>query len=162
MKEEIVPAYDMPETIRKLFHEYTDMLVSNDANFEEYLKIQNYDAEVEHLNDKYGQPDGRLYLLVVDGSAAGCIGLRKIDDAACEMKRLYVKPEFRGHHFAEHLVTKIIGDAKTIGYQKMLLDTLPFLQNAIRLYKKLGFYEIESYNNSPLDDTIFMRLDLKQ
>ena len=159
MKEEIIPAYDMTETIKELFKEYVDMLVSNDANFEKYLEIQNYDEELEHLDEKYGLPNGRLYLLVVDGKPAGCIGLRKIDERACEMKRLYVKPEFRGHHFAEHLVAKIIWDAKNIGYQMMLLDTLPFLQSAIHLYKKMGFCEIASYNNSPLDDSIFMRLD---
>ena len=72
----------MPEAIKNLFNEYIKMLVSNDVNFEKYLKIQNYDAELEHLNDKYGPPNGRLYLLCVNGKAAGCIGLRKLNNDA--------------------------------------------------------------------------------
>ena len=76
------------------------------------------------------------------------------------MKRLYVKPEFRGKKIANKLVEKIIDDSKEIGYKVMLLDTFPFLEGAIKLYKKFGFYEIESYNNSPMDDCIYMRLDL--
>lgn len=162
MKEEILPAYDRTEEIKSLFSEYTQMLMANDADFEQYLQIQNYAAELEHLNDKYGMPDGRLYLLCVNGKPAGCIGLRKIDHVACEMKRLYVTPAFRGHHFAEHLVVKIIEDAKEIGYQTILLDTLPFLQSAIHLYQKLGFFETAPYNDSPLERTIFMRLDLNR
>jgi ribosomal protein S18 acetylase RimI-like enzyme len=160
MTEEIVPAYDRPEAIQKLFGEYTKLLISNDAHMGEYLKLQKYDTELEHLDEKYGPPSGRLYLLLSDGKEAGCAGLRKLDDAACELKRLYVVPEFRGHHFAEHLVTTLLGDARKIGYQRVLLDTMPFLRSAIHLYRKLGFYEIASYNNSPLEDTIFMRLDL--
>jgi ribosomal protein S18 acetylase RimI-like enzyme len=78
----------------------------------------------------------------------------------CEMKRLYVKPEFRGNGIAKILAERIISDAKSIGYSSMLLDTLPFLQTAISMYRKMGFYEIECYNDSPLDDTIYMKLDL--
>ena len=78
------------------------------------------------------------------------------------MKRLYIKPEFRGHKIASQLIKTIIEDAKSIGYQTMLLDTLPFLQGSIHLYKKIGFYEIESYNNSPLDTSIYMKLDLNK
>ena len=91
---------------------------------------------------------------------AGCIGLRKIDDFNCEMKRLYVRPYFRGKHIGDYLVRKIIDDAKKIGYKHMLLDTLPFLKNAIHMYKKYGFYEISCYNDSPLETTVYMKLDL--
>ena len=91
---------------------------------------------------------------------AGCIGLRKINDARCEMKRLYVRPEFRVKCIGSMLIQKIIEDAKEIGYQHMLLDTLPFLESAVHMYKKWGFYEIESYNDSPMETSIYMRLDL--
>lgn len=91
---------------------------------------------------------------------AGCIGLRKIDDQTCEMKRLYIRPEFRGKKLGNVLVEKIIADAREIGYSYMLLDTLPFLQSAIHIYKKFGFYEIESYNDSPMAASIYMKLDL--
>ena len=105
-------------------------------------------------------PDGRLYLIYCDEKLAGCIGLRKIDDQICEMKRLYIRPEFRGKKLSSILVEKVIEDAKKIGYSYMLLETLPFLQSAVHIYKKFGFYEIESYNNSPMDTSIYMKLDL--
>ncbi|MBE6969300.1 MAG: GNAT family N-acetyltransferase [Ruminococcaceae bacterium] len=157
---EIVPAYAYKEEVRALFAEYTKMLVEGDPAFQEYLNIQNYDEEIAHLEYKYGEPAGRLYLARWDDAVAGCIGLRRIDEKNCEMKRLYVYPAFRGKHIAEALTTRIIADARAIGYKAMLLDTLPFLQGALRLYKKLGFYEIESYNNSPMDTSIYMKLDL--
>ena len=146
----MVYAYNHTEEVSQLFTEYTDMLIENDSSFQKYLDIQNYSDEMEHLESKYGLPEGRLYLVYCDEELAGCIGLRKIDNQNCEMKRLYVRPKFR----------KIIDDAKKIGYSHMLLDTLPFLKSAIHMYKKYGFYEIDSYNDSPMDTSIYMKLDL--
>ncbi len=160
MDIKITPAYGEREEISILFSEYTDMLTANDESFKKYLDIQHYDEEISHLESKYGMPDGRLYLIHCDRKLAGCIGLRKIDNQSCEMKRLYVRPEFRGKKLGNILVEKIIADAREIGYSYMLLDTLPFLQSAICMYKKFGFYEIESYNNSPMDTSIYMKLDL--
>ncbi|MGN1170723.1 MAG: GNAT family N-acetyltransferase [Lachnospiraceae bacterium] len=157
---EIVPACDKPQEIGVLFSEYTDMLVAGDSTFREYLAIQHYDQELEHLEIKYGEPYGRLYAAYCDGELAGCIGLRKIDEQNCEMKRLYVRPKFRGKQIGNQLIEKIIEDAKAIGYSYMLLDTLPFLESAIHMYRKCGFYEIECYNDSPMDTSIYMRLDL--
>lgn len=76
------------------------------------------------------------------------------------MKRLYVRPAYRGSHIGSLLVQKVLTDAKEAGYRFMLLDTLPFLQDAIRMYKKYGFYEIPRYNDSPMDSSIYMRLEL--
>lgn len=160
MSIKIVPAYEQKEDVSVLFSEYTKMLIENDESFKKYLDIQNYDKEINHLEMKYGMPDGRLYLIYCDEKLAGCIGLRKIDDQNCEMKRLYIRPEFRGKKLSSILVEKVIEDAKKIGYSYMLLDTLPFLQSAVHIYKKFGFYEIESYNNSPMDTSIYMKLDL--
>lgn len=160
MNIKIEPAYNHHDEINILFSEYTNMLIAGDSSFKKYLDIQNYDEEVKHLETKYGMPKRRLYLIYCDNELAGCIGLRKIDDQNCEMKRLYVRPQFRGKKLGNILVEKIISDAKEIGYSYMLLDTLPFLQNAINMYKKYGFYEIESYNNSPMDTSIYMKLDL--
>ncbi len=157
---EIVPAYAHPKDVAALFSEYTDMLIAGNGAFQQYLDIQHYEKEVEHLERKYGMPDGRLYLAYWDGAPAGCIGLRKIDGERCEMKRLYVRPEFRGKGIGDQLVQRVIEDAKVIGYSCMLLDTLPFLEGALHMYRKCGFYEIESYNDSPIDSSIFMRLDL--
>lgn len=160
MNLKIIPAYSYPQEISILFSEYTNMLVSEDPSFKEYLNIQNYEEEVKHLETKYGMPEGRLYLAYYDEQLAGCIGLRKIDDENCEMKRLYVRPEFRGKQIGDQLIKKVIEDSQTIGYSHMLLDTLPFLTNAIHMYKKFGFYEIESYNNCPMESLIYMKLDL--
>lgn len=160
MDIKIISAYEQREEVSILFSEYTNMLIENDESFKEYLDIQNYDEELRHLETKYGLPDGRLYLIYCDEKLAGCIGLRKIDNQTCEMKRLYIRPEFRGKKLGSILVEKIITDAREIGYSYMLLDTLPFLQKAIHMYKKFGFYEIESYNDSPMDTSIYMKLDL--
>lgn len=161
-KLQVVAAYDRPEEVGELFKEYTDMLIEGDSTFREYLDIQNYDQELEHLEWKYGMPEGRLYLVYYDGKLAGCIGLRKLDEARCELKRLYVRPAFRGKKIGEKLMDMILKDARSIGYSAMLLDTLPFLKSALKLYQGLGFYEIPSYNDSPLDTTIYMKLDLNE
>ena len=156
----LVYAYPYKEEIKGLFSEYTNMLIEGDPKFKEYLEIQNYDAELENLEDKYGLPYGRLYLVYWNKALAGCIGLRKIDNSTCELKRLYIKPEFRKKGIGDFLVKKIIADAKEIGYTKMRLDTLPFLKGAERLYRRNGFYDIPCYNNSPMDNSIYMQLDL--
>ena len=157
----IIPAYDHPQETAALFSEYTDMLVAGDSSFQKYLAIQHYDEELAHPETKYGLPGGRLYLAYCDREPAGCVGLRKIDDKNCEMKRLYVRPRFREQGIGERLVRTIIADAGKIGYSRMLLDTLPFLESALRMYRKFGFYEIESYNDNPVSSSIFMRLDLQ-
>ena len=155
-----VYGYEHKEEIKTLFGEYTNMLVENESGFKDYLKIQNYDEELEHLESKYGLPYGRLYLVYCDGEPAGCIAFRKIDEWNCEMKRLYIRPSFRGQHIGKYLVNKIIEDAKEIGYKYMLLDTFPFLKTAIHIYEGCGFYEISSYNNSPMNNLVYMKLDL--
>lgn len=160
MNTEIIPAYRHKEEIRALFSEYTSMLTANDPSIQGYLAIQNYEEELSHLEEKYGPPSGRLYLACCGREAAGCIGLKKIDDQNCEMKRFYVRPQFRGRKLGVQLMQKIIMDAREIGYSHMLLDTLPFLEDAIRMYKKSGFYTIDRYNDSPVSTSIYMRLDL--
>lgn len=160
MSIKLVEGYGFKDEIKTLFTEYTEYLVENDSKFKEYLEVQKYDDEIEHLEDKYGMPWGRLYLVFYENQVAGCIALRKIDDEKCEMKRLYVRPEFRNKGIARMLTEKIVSDAKEIGYSSMLLDTLPFLQTALKMYKQMGFYEIECYNNSPMDNSIYFKLDL--
>ncbi len=160
MKIELVEAYSHKKEVKALFSEYTDMLIEYDNDFREYLNKQHYDDELENLESKYGLPYGRLYLAFCDNELAGCIALRKIDDKNCEMKRLYVKTEFRRKNIGNILINQIIEDAKYIGYKHILLDTFPFLEVAIKLYKKLGFYEIDSYNNNPMDNLIYLKYDL--
>ena len=157
----ITSAYDRIEDIRSLFSEYTDMLVSINPEFHLYLDIQHYDDEKENPSLKYALPDGRLYLDISDdGIARGCIALRKLSDGKGEVKRLYVRPEYRGKGIATALVERIIEDARNIGYKELYLDTLPELESAVRLYKSFGFEETGQYNDSPVDKTIFMKLSL--
>ena len=157
----ITSAYDRIEDIRSLFSEYTDMLVSINPEFHLYLDIQHYDDEKENPSLKYALPDGRLYLDISDdGIARGCIALRKLSDGKGEVKRLYVRPEYRGKGIATALVERIIEDARNIGYKELYLDTLPELESAVRLYKLFGFEETGQYNDSPVDKTIFMKLSL--
>ena len=157
----IISAYDRIEDIRSLFSEYTNMLVSINPEFHLYLEIQHYDDEKENPSLKYALPDGRLYLDISDdGIARGCIALRKLSDGKGEVKRLYVRPEYRGNGIATALVERIIEDARNIGYKELYLDTLPELESAVRLYKSFGFEETGQYNDSPVDKTIFMKLSL--
>ena len=157
----IISAYDRIEDIRSLFSEYTDMLVSINPEFHLYLEIQHYDDEKENPSLKYALPEGRLYVDISDdGIARGCIALRKLSDGKGEVKRLYVRPEYRGNGIATALVERIIEDARNIGYKELYLDTLPELESAVRLYKSFGFEETGQYNDSPVDKTIFMKLSL--
>ena len=157
----IEPAYGALDEIRRLFAAYTAMLVDCDPAFQRYLDIQHYDDEVRDPTAKYGPPDGRLYLArVADGTAAGCVALRRLDGARCEMKRLYVRPEHRGRGIARRLIRQITDDARQLGYRHLLLDTLPALEEAVRLYRRLDFSEIPCYNDSPVESTLFFQLDL--
>lgn len=160
MQLELLPGCEYPQAIGALFAEYTDMLVREDPAFASYLELQHYDQEVAHLEQKYGPPGGALYLARADGQDAGCIGLRRLDERRCEMKRLYVRPAFRGHGIAHTLVETILADARALGYRQMFLDTLPFLDTAIAMYRRFGFIDIPRYNDSPLDNTVYLRLDL--
>lgn len=157
---ELVLGYDFPEEIRSLFTEYTTMLVEMEPAFQEYLDIQHYDDEVLDVTVKYGLPHGRLYLARIGKEIVGCIALRRLNDSECELKRLYVRPAWRRQGIAARLIDQIFSDARSIGYKRILLDTLPGLTVAIAMYRDLGFQDIPRYNNSPLDDTVFLGLDL--
>ena len=157
---EIVPAYEHGEQIAELFSEYTQMLKDNDPKMESYLELQRYDDELADLHHKYGEPDGRLYIAYLGEKSAGCVGMKRQDERSCELKRLYVRPEYRGRGLARYLTELILGEAKKAGYERVLLDTLSFLGEAQALYKSIGFYEIPKYLESPMEDAIYMRYDL--
>lgn len=108
MNIEIVLAYEHTQEINALFSEYTNMLITNDSSFQNYLDIQHYEEEINHLEEKYGMPSGRLYLAYYNREIAGCIGLKNMDKKNCEMKRLYVRPQFRGKNIGKLLIQKII------------------------------------------------------
>ena len=160
MTVQIVPGFERPDQVRELFTEYTKLIIDQDSRYREFLVMQNYEDELLHPERKYRPPYGRLYLAYCDQALAGCIALRQLDETRCEMKRLYVRPRFRKQHIGSILVRQIIADAKAIGYQQLLLDTFPFLDVAVRMYEKLGFRYIPKYNDSPMDSTLYMQLDL--
>jgi GNAT superfamily N-acetyltransferase len=133
--------------------------------YEKWLNVslcfQGFEEEVATLPGKYTPPDGRLYIVKSNETYLGCIGLRKIEEGICEMKRLYLKSEVRGKGIGNALIAKIIQDAKIIGYKKMRLDTIKEkMPKAVEIYTKYGFVEIKPYYHNPNPHTLFMELDL--
>lgn len=163
MSFEILPAYEMQDEVLVLFKDYTDYLVENDRKFADYLEIQNYDEELKDLTVKYGKPYGSLYIAKEDGVPVGCIAMKKHEgeENTGELKRLYVRPEHRGKGYARKLSEKIVEDAVAVGYDRLYLDTLPFLKAAQKLYESMGFAVCPPYNENPMGNSIFMCKELK-
>ena len=138
---------------RALFREYASSLGID-------LCFQGFEQELVSLPGAYAPPRGRLLLATDSGALAGCVALRPLDDSACEMKRLYVRPEFRGRRAGRRLAERVVAEARSIGYARMRLDTLPSMKEAFALYQTLGFREIAPYCENPIIGTRFMELDL--
>ena len=139
---------------------YAEMLLRTDPVFADSLAQQNYDEEIARLEEKYAPPRGSIYLVYVDGSLAGCVGMKPSDTESAELKRLYVRPAFRGQNLGETLTRRIMEDARAAGYKKLRLDTLPGLKTALALYRRLGFRQTEPYYDCLIPGTIFMEIDL--
>ena len=146
---------EMIEVIRKLFLEYARSLEID-------LDFQDFETELNTLPGKYQPPDGALILALVEGKEAGCIALRKISKDICEMKRLYIREEYRGLGLGKKLVGMIIDEAVNKNYQYMRLDTLPTMKSAQSLYLSFGFYDIEPYVYNPIQGARFMELKLRE
>ncbi len=157
---EIVLAYDKKEAAAKLVQEYIVAVMAHGTEAKSTFNVQNINKELNDLETKYGLPDGRMYLALVDNQIAGCAALKKTDANYCELKRLYVRPQYRGQHIGKALAEKVIAAAREVGYKYMRLDTFPFMEQAINLYRELGFREIPKYNQNPALSAIFMQLDL--
>jgi ribosomal protein S18 acetylase RimI-like enzyme len=153
---QILPAHT-PEwlpTVRRLFLEYAAWLKVD-------LCFQGFDEELRTLPGAYVPPAGRLYLAINEPEPAGCIALRQFAVGVCEMKRLYVREEYRGIGLGRRLAEHVIADAREIGYHTMRLDTLPVMGSAIGLYRRLGFKEIAPYRDNPVPGALFFERILR-
>jgi putative acetyltransferase len=139
---------------RELFLEYAQSLGFS-------LCFQSFDEELEELPGEYAPPEGRLLLAEYDGPPAGCVALHMLEPGICEMKRLYLRPQFRGKGLGRALAERIIAEARQIGYHRMRLDTVePVMRDAVAMYRKLGFSEIAPYRPNPIAGAIYMELEL--
>lgn len=141
------------EQASELFKEY-----SNYLNID--LEFQNFNEELESLPGDYSLPEGCLLLAFYKNKLAGCVALRKFDEGMCEMKRLYIRPGYRGKGIGKVLAKQILNTARKLGYTHMRLDTLPFMKEAITLYLSLGFKEIDPYRYNPYEGAKFFELKL--
>jgi len=143
------------QVVRELFNEYA-VSIGIDLTF------QNFEQELIHIADIYTPPEGALLLAKQDGIPAGCVGLRKMEDRRCEMKRLYVRPKFRGKGLGKALCSRIILKGRQLGYKEMLLDTLSTMVDAQTLYRSHGFRETVPYYHNPLPEAQYLLLTLDE
>jgi putative acetyltransferase len=143
---------DLP-TIRRLFEEYAAELGYD-------LCFQGFANELETLPGSYARPEGRLLLASVKDEAAGCVGLRRLDPEVCEMKRLYVRPAYRGVGAGRMLAQAIVAEGRAAGYRRMRLDTLSTMLGALAVYRKLGFRDIAPYRDNPISGAVYLELEL--
>jgi putative acetyltransferase len=140
--------------VRKLIEEYVQALGID-------LGFQEIETELDDLSAAYAPPEGVILVAVAGAGLAGCVALRPLEPQTCEMKRLYVRPAFRGGGLGMRLAVAVIEKARGLGYERMRIDTLPQMQAARILYAELGFREIEPYRFNPVPGTAFMELALR-
>ena len=138
---------------RELFQQYADSL-----DFD--LEFQGFSEELTSLPGNYAAPQGCILLAEDSGQFVGCVALRPLDDKICEMKRLFVKPQYRGCGIGRTLAASVIDRAREIGYEKMRLDTVATMKEARTLYYSLEFRNIKAYRYNPLDTSSYMELKL--
>ena len=148
-----VTSLDDLHHVQQLFAEYAASLGID-------LGFQGFAEELRSLPGNYARPDGRLLIASQEREVVGCVALRRIDRDVCEMKRLYVRPQFRTIGVGRMLAQRLIEEAREIGYQCMRLDSLPMMAGAITLYRRLGFKVISPYYDNPVEGAVFLELQL--
>ena len=141
------------DAVRILFREYADSLAFD-------LFFQDFEKELESLPGRYAVPEGCLLIAQNQDGIVGCVAVRKIDNGLCEMKRLFVRPEYRGTGIGRRLAMEIIQTAIRLGYSRMRLDTTPSMNAATSLYRSLGFYDTAPYCYNPVPGAVYLELDL--
>jgi GNAT superfamily N-acetyltransferase len=141
--------------VRALFREYA-------AGLGFPLDFQDFEHELATLPGDYAPPRGALYVAHACGGPAGCVALRPFEPGVCEMKRLYVRPACRGGGLGAALAARIVAEARRLGYARMRLDTVPGMDAAIALYRRLGFVDIPPYRHNPIPGALFMECDLSR
>jgi putative acetyltransferase len=144
---------DQIEMASTLLREYADTVQFVEC-------FQDFGTELTELPGEYGPPGGCLLLARDGDEPVGCVALRKIGDGVCEMKRLYIRPTYRGRGLGRLLAERIIAEARALGYERMRLDTLPSMVEARTLYERLGFRPIEPYRQYPICGVLFFELEL--
>ena len=143
------------ESVKDLFKAYLEEL-------NEDLCFQSFDSEIDNPLYKYSAPTGALFIATYNATPVGCIALQPLLEAhTCEMKRLYVVPEYRNLKIGDALVKSLLQEAQLLGYTTMKLDTLERLQAAIKLYQKFGFETVNAYYDNPLPGVVYMQKELR-
>ncbi|RFS18737.1 GNAT family N-acetyltransferase [Chitinophaga silvatica] len=143
------------EQVKLLFREYANWLNVD-------LSFQQFEEEVATLPGVYVPPTGALFLAEVDGQLAGCVAIRPFDNTTAEMKRLFVREQFKGHGVGKALANAAIVESSRLGYKRIILDTLAHMKPAIELYTSLGFQPIAAYYDNPISDAVFLSLNLEK
>ena len=160
MEFEFKCAFDHKEDMAQLYREYNELLLEADPTFEECLAMQNYDHEIEELEQKFAPPLNTLVIVYHKDTASACAGIKYFAPDICELKRMYVRPEFRGRGLGKLLCRMMMDYAREAGYSHMYLDTMPALDSAVKMYKAMGFREIEKYYPNPVENVIYMAYEL--
>ena len=149
---EVGSSDDLAEA-RTIFQEYAESLGSDPC-------LQDFAEELATLPGRYARPDGRLLLAMVEDKVAGCAALRSLDVETGEMKRVYVRPAFRGLGLGRMLAESILHESRAAGYRRVRLDTLRSMVGAQQLYRELGFREIAPYGDNPVAGAVYLELEL--
>jgi len=147
------------EQARRLFREHEAEFASS---IQDSLCFQRFDDEVADLPGKYARPTGRLILAIVSGQPVGCVGLRDLGEGASEMKRLFVQPRHRGQKLGAALIQHVMNAAREEGYRWIRLDTVPEMDQAIRVYRSMGFQPIPPYWNNAVGKALYFEADLSR